>query len=74
MNNTFNKGINRTPFEALFGIRLAGSKDNKVVSELGDDVTDIIEIRENINSHMRLSQQKAKEHYDKRRCKPRSMP
>lgn len=76
MNNTLNKGINRTPSEVLFGTRLSGSSESKIVSELGDDVTDITdeqginEIRENVNSHIKLSQEKAKKLYDRKRCKP----
>lgn len=32
MNNTFNKGFNRTTFKALFGIRLASSNDSRILA------------------------------------------
>lgn len=77
MNNTHNKGINRTPSEALFGVRLAGLNDSRIMSELADG-TDIDKdsdhnraaIRQEINTHIKSCQQKQKETFDQRRCPP----
>lgn len=38
-NNTFNKGINSTSAEALFGIRAKGSSDSRLLSTIDDGVT-----------------------------------
>ncbi|KAG7310665.1 hypothetical protein JYU34_003468 [Plutella xylostella] len=73
INNTLNKGINRTPSEALFGIRLTGSTEAPLVTELGPDVTDtsghqsLDEIREDISHHVRTNQEAQKIYYDKKR-------
>lgn len=76
VNNTFNKGIGRTPSEALFGIRLTGATEGRIMSEISTDVsdstpcTDITEIRDEMNSHIRACQENQKNAFDKRRCQP----
>ncbi|KAL0829563.1 hypothetical protein ABMA28_003074 [Loxostege sticticalis] len=82
MNNTFNKGINRTPAEALFGVRPpVGTNESRILSELSGDTNTNVEgtldadanrnaIRENINTHIETCQQKQKEAFDKHRCQP----
>ncbi|KAI8425605.1 hypothetical protein MSG28_011422 [Choristoneura fumiferana] len=75
MNNTLNKGINRTPSEALFGIRPAGTSDSRLLSEIAGEVTNHTEdvrteIRDGINSHVKAYQQYQKNRYDKKRCQP----
>lgn len=74
MNNTINKGINRTPSEALFGIRPSGSSDCKIVSELSNDLSgssdsqDLSQIRVEINSHVNSYQESQKRAYDAKHC------
>lgn len=76
INNTFNKGINRTPAEALFGIRPKGVSDSKLVVAIDEGVTtnnkesDLNTIREVISTFVASSQQQQKERYDKSRSKP----
>lgn len=75
INNTFNKGINRTPSEALFGIRPSGPSESRVLSELVDPAggttnLDITGIRQEINTHIEACQQRQKDTFDKKRCKP----
>lgn len=75
INNTFNKGINRTPAEALFGVRPKGISDNKLISAIGHGVTtnnetDLDCIRKEISTFVEKSQKQQKERYDKSRCKP----
>lgn len=74
INNTLNKGINRTPSEALFGTRLIGANEGPIVTELRPDVTDtsgnqnLDEIREDISHHIETNQEAQKQRYDKKRC------
>lgn len=76
INNTFNKGINCTPSEALFGIRPVGSNESRIMSELAKTNPEYtsknnrMEIRQKINAHIDVSQQKQKEAFDKHRCRP----
>lgn len=65
MNNTLNKGINRTPAEALFGVRPFGTNESRILSELSGDTNTNVEgtldanrnaIRENINTHIETCQ------------------
>lgn len=72
INNTFNKGIDCTPSEALFGTRPTGSTESKIISELDGDITDasskdIGERREAIGVHIKACQNAQKEAYDKKR-------
>lgn len=84
LNNTFNRGINRTPSEALFGIRPTGQSESRILAELAEpvgsnelsekvdsnDVSDLrrAELRQEINSHVDSYQRKQKEAFDKHRC------
>lgn len=74
MNNTLNKGINRTPSEALFGIRPSGPSDCRIVSELADDIAgssnsqNLSQIRDDINSHVSSYQESQKKAYDAKHC------
>lgn len=76
LNNTFNKGINRTPAEALFGIRTTSSSERRVATEILDDIIDtstkqsLSEIRSDVSAHSRSCQQAQKASFDKKRCKP----
>lgn len=80
INNTFNKGINHTPAEALFGVRPTGSSESRIISEITDEAelstvtsldADRAEIRRKINTHIKSCQQKQKVAFDKRRCQPK---
>lgn len=76
LNNTFNKGINKTPSEALFGTRPAGSSEGTIRSELDQDIINsapertLTEVREDINSHVQAYQKAQKAAFDKHRCRP----
>lgn len=75
INNTLNKGINRTPSEALFGVRPTGSSESRIISELVQVTTNIeksprSKIRQEINTHVESCQQKQKCAFDKTRCQP----
>ncbi|KAH9640726.1 hypothetical protein HF086_007297 [Spodoptera exigua] len=69
-------GINRTPAEALFGVRPKGVSDSKLIVAIDEGVTtnnkesDLTTIREEISSFVASSQQQQKERYDKTRSKP----
>lgn len=67
LNNTFNKGINRTPAEALFGVRPTGSTESKIIHDLDKNRATI---RDEINTHIKACQQNQKESFDKHRCSP----
>ncbi|CAH0729685.1 unnamed protein product, partial [Brenthis ino] len=67
LNNTFNKGINRTPAEALFGVRPTGSTESKIIHDLDKNRANI---RDEINTHIEACQQNQKESFDKHRCIP----
>ncbi|KAH9645427.1 hypothetical protein HF086_014519 [Spodoptera exigua] len=70
------RGINRTPAEALFGVRPKGVSDSKLIVAIDEGVTtnnkesDLTTIREEISSFVASSQQQQKERYDKTRSKP----
>lgn len=74
INNTLNKGINRTPAEALFGIRPRGLSENRLATALDDDPSiknsNVDEIRSEMSSHIKSLQEAQKSRYDKSRCKP----
>lgn len=74
INNTFNKGIDKTPAEVLFGFRPKGSSDGKLVTavvENGEfDDTHRESIRNDVNDHVLTRQESQKERYDRSRCKP----
>ncbi|KAL0828840.1 hypothetical protein ABMA28_003751 [Loxostege sticticalis] len=76
INNTFNKGINRSPAEALFGKRLTGLSEGRIISELGDDITrvnnnqNLDEIRAEISAHVEARQEIDRERFNKKRSKP----
>lgn len=69
MNNTLNKGIGKTPAQALFGTELSGMSDALlrlgVAIDKGDLERDII--REEITEHIKLDQKKQKDRYDRKR-------
>ncbi|CAH0728185.1 unnamed protein product, partial [Brenthis ino] len=67
LNNTFNKGINRTPAEALFGVRPTGSTESKIIHDLDKNRANI---RDEINTHIKACQLNQKESFDKHRCIP----
>lgn len=71
LNNTYNRGINCTPSKALFGTRPYGTSDSRIRTELADDVTDstsqgLLEIREQINEHVRSYQEAQRKAYDEK--------
>lgn len=76
INNTLNKGINRTPSEALFGTRLIGPNEGKLASVLDDRIPAedhsqrLKSIRDEITSHVKTSQERQKKAYDKSRYLP----
>lgn len=76
MNNTINKGINRTPSEALFGFRPTGQSESRILAELRNNYDDTVsnskrsEIRQEINAHVDACQRKQKESFDKHRSNP----
>lgn len=68
LNNTLNKGIGKTPSEALFGIQMTGKADNIFAEILSEtrSIDDVHEIRNKITEHIEQDQEKQKERYDKR--------
>lgn len=74
INNTFNKGINKTPAEALLGIRPQGPSDSKVTSIIDSDIgqldKSLEEIRSELGSHIETTQEAQKANYDKSRYEP----
>ncbi|CAH2087419.1 unnamed protein product [Euphydryas editha] len=74
LNNTFNKGINKTPAEALFGIRPQGPSDSKVTSIIDSDIgqldKSLEEIRSEVSSHIETTQKAQKANYDKSQYEP----
>lgn len=78
LNNTVNRGTGKTPAEVLFGLKLKGITEGKIVSVLQDDdleamkEMDVDSIRSDVSKYIQESQEKQKERYDRSRCKPRS--
>lgn len=74
LNNTLNKGINRTPSEALFGIRPTGSSESTIRSELDHDIADsapertLSAVRDEMNAHIHSCQESQKIAFDRNRC------
>lgn len=75
LNNTINKGIGKTPAQALFGINLTGTTEGRVKLHLDNDNIEIREkitdIRDKINEHITEYQEKQKITYDKKTCPPK---
>lgn len=78
INNTINKGINKTPAEALYGIRPKGHSEGRIIAAIEDGITEdhnedgsnLHSIRNEISAFVETSQQQQKQRYDKSRCKP----
>lgn len=71
LNNTLNKGIGKTPSEALFGIQMVSKGDNMFSSILKDTrhAGAIQDLRKEISNHIEKDQQKQKNRYDKTKIK-----
>ncbi|CAH2087349.1 unnamed protein product [Euphydryas editha] len=76
LNNTINKGIGKTPAQALFGINLTGITEGRIKAYLDSDLTNsdetIDDIREKINEYIIKYQDKQKSRYDKSTCNPKN--
>lgn len=76
LNNTINKGIGKTPAQALFGTDLTGITEGRIKSCLDNDLTNrgetINDIREKINEYILEYQDKQKSCYDKNTCNPKT--
>lgn len=74
LNNTINKGIGKTPSQALFGTTLIGTTEGRVKLYLDNDCVNDTEsldkIREEINEYIVGYQDKQKAAYDKKACTP----
>ncbi|KAG7297976.1 hypothetical protein JYU34_018736 [Plutella xylostella] len=73
MNNTLNKGINKSPSEALFGVGFASRNDN-IFSEILNEtrqLENIDDIRERISTHIEKDQTLQKQNFDKHRKRAR---
>ncbi|CAH2101045.1 unnamed protein product [Euphydryas editha] len=77
LNNTINKGIGKTPAQALFGINLTGITEGRIKAYLDSDLTNsdetIDDIREKINEYIIKYQDKQKSRYDKSTCNPKNI-
>lgn len=74
LNNTLNKGTGKTPSEALFGVALTGSCDgltNSLVSD-ANKTNEISQVRESVQNHILIDQQKQKIRFDKTRKEAKS--
>lgn len=75
LNNTLNKGINKTPAEVLFGLKLTSMSEGRVKSSLDSDLEssrgDLVEIRKEVDEHVTKTQSKQKSRFDKTRCETR---
>lgn len=75
LNNTYNKGIGRSPSEALFGTSLLGTAGSKIKTslDLNHEVNNdsLAEIRGNINEYITRYQDKQKAYYNKNAIKPK---
>lgn len=71
LNNTLNKGIGKSPAQALFGFNLIGTSNStlqlSVTNETDNVVPTIEEIRKEITEHVRKDQEKQKKRFDKSR-------
>lgn len=69
LNNTYNKGIGKTPAQALFGTSLTGMTEGRIKSYLDNENMNsnnsISEIRDEINKYVAKYQEKQKSSYDK---------
>lgn len=78
LNNTVNKGTGKTPAEVLFGLKLKGITEGKIITVLQDEGTlentgiDVEGIRSEVNDYVIDSQAKQKERFDRNRSKPRT--
>lgn len=76
LNNTLNKGIGRSPSEALFGTTLLGTAESKVKTSLDHDhlvnKESIAEIRQKVNQYIDNYQEKQKSQYDKNTSEPKT--
>lgn len=75
LNNTHNKGIGRTPSEALFGTSLTGAVESRLKTSLDQDHTittdSLQEIRDKINDYITSYQEKQKLRYDRSAVQPK---
>lgn len=73
LNNTLNKGIGKTPAEALFAIPMVSRGDNMFNSILNETrhLGDVEQIRDKISEHINKNQQAQKIRYDKTKIKAR---
>lgn len=73
MNNTLNKGIGKSPSEALFGITLTSQGDNLFADILSETrrIGDVSSVRNEISSHISNDQIAQKKNFDKHRKKAR---
>lgn len=73
LNNTLNKGIGKTPAQALFGVDLVGTPNSLLNLNIVDDSVEVennIEnIREEISQHVEKNQLEQKKRFDKGRKK-----
>jgi transposase InsO family protein len=69
MNNTLNKGIGKTPAQALFGTNLSGMADAllRLGVSLEEESIERDVIRQEMTEHIELDQKKQKERYDRKR-------
>lgn len=69
MNTSFNKSINTTPVQALFGYQARPMAEAALLNSLEDvaDRVDLQSLRLHIKDHITDDQRKQKERYDKRR-------
>lgn len=73
LNNTDNKGIGKSPSEALFGIAMINKREN-IFSEILKETRQpgvIQDIREKISAHIEKDQRLQKSRYDKHKIKAR---
>lgn len=75
LNTTLNKGIGKTPAQALFGTNLVGITEGKIKLYLQDEFdgnqVSIDSIREEINQYITQYQDKQKAYYDKHTSEPK---
>lgn len=73
LNNTLNKGIGKTPSQALFGLDLVGTSNSLINLNIIDDSdnmgNDVENIREEIAQHIEKNQSEQKKRFDKSRKK-----
>ncbi|CAH2226662.1 jg23170 [Pararge aegeria aegeria] len=74
LNNTLNKGIGKTPSEALFGRLLTHSSENmfsEMFTDTRNSTQDIDKIRSEISSHINKDQEQQKKRFDVGRKEPK---